>query len=438
MGANNSKIEIKSEKTKTINEIIKRRSLQIELIKSKLKTNIPTYSGIVFSGGGAKGFAHIGSLLILYTLYVDGYIKIKNADNTYVNDLLDIDKFVGTSIGAVFATLLALGYTTQEILDITLNIDFNKFKDNKGYFKSMYEIVYYFGLCPGDTVDECIGELIKKKTGDANYTFGQLYEKTHKILVIVGANVNKMCPLYFNYKDFPNMSIKNAIRISTSIPLLYVPVIMDTKTNMIKCKKESENDNYIVDGGIFDNFAIHTFDNEEIGKNYFIHNVACPYENQCYYDKININNEIIGINLFNDKVEPIGPERALKNIEITNIKDYVISLLNCYLYGNVNIYNHIHDEFWKRTILIETIPIPLTNFDINLDTKMTLINDGIDGTLKFYDKNIFNIFATNVDDREIYDFIDCITINQTNIDTPDNMCKMISDINLTNENNLEK
>ena len=56
--------------------------------------------GLVLSGGGAKGIAHIG------------VIKALEENN------IPIDYIAGTSMGSIVGGLYACGYTTDEMLDL--------------------------------------------------------------------------------------------------------------------------------------------------------------------------------------------------------------------------------------------------------------------------------------------------------------------------------
>ena len=56
--------------------------------------------GLVLSGGGAKGAAHIG------------VIKALEENN------IPIDYVTGTSIGAIIGSLYAMGYTPDEMLEL--------------------------------------------------------------------------------------------------------------------------------------------------------------------------------------------------------------------------------------------------------------------------------------------------------------------------------
>ena len=69
------------------------------------------YADLVCKGGGVKGIALVGALLYFEEC---GYIWKKVA---------------GTSVGAIVASLVAVGYTAKEIYDIMLKIDYHKFAD---------------------------------------------------------------------------------------------------------------------------------------------------------------------------------------------------------------------------------------------------------------------------------------------------------------------
>ena len=68
--------------------------------------------GLVLSGGGAKGAAHIGVL-------------------KYIEEIgLPIDYIAGTSMGSVVGGMYALGYSSDEILDIISSVDWDRLISN--------------------------------------------------------------------------------------------------------------------------------------------------------------------------------------------------------------------------------------------------------------------------------------------------------------------
>ena len=82
--------------------------------------------GLVFSGGGAKGLAHIGVL------------KALEENN------IPIDYIVGTSMGGIVGGLYTAGYSPSEIEYIALSKDFQGWVN--GRFESDY--LYYFRKKP--------------------------------------------------------------------------------------------------------------------------------------------------------------------------------------------------------------------------------------------------------------------------------------------------
>jgi NTE family protein len=82
-------------------------SLSIDAqIKEKLNITPNSKIGLSLSGGGAKGFAHVGVLKVLDSLGVK------------------IDYISGTSMGAIIGGLYASGYTGKEIEKMVKEIDF--------------------------------------------------------------------------------------------------------------------------------------------------------------------------------------------------------------------------------------------------------------------------------------------------------------------------
>ena len=90
--------------------------------------------GVVLSGGGAKGYAHVGALK-----------KIEEAG-------IKIDYIGGTSMGAIIGGLYAAGYTPDELqkimyqLDITSLITQNKNRAEIPFFDKSYKEKYILEL----------------------------------------------------------------------------------------------------------------------------------------------------------------------------------------------------------------------------------------------------------------------------------------------------
>ncbi|ADO83039.1 Patatin [Ilyobacter polytropus DSM 2926] len=85
---------------------ILKRSKKLRMAKDTENTRPKL--GLVLSGGGAKGFAHIGVL------------KVLEENN------IKVDYITGTSMGAVIGALYSVGYSPEEIEDVMIKTNWNK------------------------------------------------------------------------------------------------------------------------------------------------------------------------------------------------------------------------------------------------------------------------------------------------------------------------
>lgn len=97
----------------TITLILTGHSLVSYAQSDTLSTDHRPQIGLVLSGGGAKGAAHIGVI-------------------KYIEDMgIPIDYVAGTSMGSIVGGLYALGYSADEMLEIISNVDWNRLISNK-------------------------------------------------------------------------------------------------------------------------------------------------------------------------------------------------------------------------------------------------------------------------------------------------------------------
>ena len=102
--------------------IMKRFLLSIYLLLMMSFPITAQQVGLVLSGGGAKGAAHIG------------VIKALEENN------IPIDYVTGTSMGAIIGSLYAMGYTPDEMLELILSKEFGYWQT--GMVEEDY--MYYF------------------------------------------------------------------------------------------------------------------------------------------------------------------------------------------------------------------------------------------------------------------------------------------------------
>ena len=301
------------------------------------------YEYLVFSGGGIKGISYIGALTILDKLGI----------------LCKIKGYAGTSVGSIYAALLAVGYSIDEVNNLMKTTDFENFVDDKwGYVRDAINFIDDYGVCPGKYAYNLFGDLIKKKTGNADYTISQLYKDTGIELVIVGTDLNNLKSIYFCHnsscKANRDIPIRKAIRISMSIPFLFEPI--------------THNNNYCVDGGVLDDFPLHVFDGDFPGQAKARLNLCPP------------NPKVLGLNIMSsDEIENYNAD---KRQDIDSLIDYSMSFINMFLIENER--RIMTPSYWMRTICIKTPDYSFRKFSLTSKQKEDLIQAGTKYTNKFF------------------------------------------------------
>lgn len=282
------------------------------------------YKNIVFDGGGARGVVFCGAIKVLEK---EGIMK-------------NITNFAGTSVGSIVAAGLAIGYTGSEMETILLNKNFDDFKDNSNYI--LYNLFKYFknyGWYRGNALMTWVEKIIEQKTGNPNITLGEVYTKYGNTLVIVGTNLNNYKATYFNPIDNPDMKLKEAIRISTSIPFFFDAYVYEGQT--------------YIDGGLTDSYPFGYFQDDEATIGFKLK-----------------------FKLINRKID--------EDVKIVWMKDYLIHFLKMILNRIEQI--NFKDYYWKQTVEIDAMDVGMTEFEIPLETKICLISAGKKATKKYLKK----------------------------------------------------
>src|SRR5689334_2110981 len=135
-----------------------KRGLVIFLLICSLSASAQQqYKNLVLEGGGVRGLAYVGAMQVLDSL---GILK-------------NIERFGGTSAGAIQAMMLSVGYSPAEVLKAIENIPLKQFNDGS-IMNGFYRLPRKFGFYKGEKLYAWIEKLIADKTGNANITFLQL------------------------------------------------------------------------------------------------------------------------------------------------------------------------------------------------------------------------------------------------------------------------
>lgn len=187
--------------------------------------------GLVLSGGGAKGMAHVGVLEVLDSLGIKP------------------DFITGTSMGSIIGGLYAIGYSTDTLRQLIRNLNWNKYLSNTNNFRSInmiekgdYDNYFEFpfvgwmpdlpqGAIKGQELELLFNELTVSVAGDTTFDEFPIPYRA------VAVDLLKGKPYIFK-----SGSLSTAMRSSMSIPSIMNPV---KYKGML-----------LVDGGLMENFPV--------------------------------------------------------------------------------------------------------------------------------------------------------------------------------------
>lgn len=239
---------------------------------------------VVFEGGGAKGSAFVGALTAL-----------KSAGHS-------TRRVIGTSAGAITATLLAAGYSADEMLaavneklngkprfatfmDHPRGSDFSQAQKDASdtmhildtvhlpafaghgllnllmdtpMYPTLFSIVECGGVFAGNAFLQWLTEKLAAKGITAADTFATFFDRKKVDLSVVASDTTDMEMLVLNQRTAPNVPIAWAVRMSMSIPLIWREVVWQDAWGSYRGRKKTGN--IIVDGGVLSNFPIRLMD----------------------------------------------------------------------------------------------------------------------------------------------------------------------------------
>ncbi len=191
---------------------------------------------LIFSGGAAKGYAHLGVLNVLESM-----LKLYG-----INMLEHMQGFGGCSFGAMLALACSLEldydiikawFLEADTASILAKLDLVNFWQRKGLIRN-------------SNIEKKIRDLISLRFGNPDYTFADLYRRTKKIIRIVVSNINDESLEIWDYLSHPNEKVIPAIVASMALPPVFEPVEMLGKL--------------YVDGGLYRGCPVELFPAESV------------------------------------------------------------------------------------------------------------------------------------------------------------------------------
>lgn len=203
--------------------------LQFTSIKAQERPKL----GIVLSGGGARGLAHVGALKVMEEA---GIVP---------------DYITGTSMGSIIAGLYSIGYTADEISAIIAKADWgvllsDKIDLNNVLMEGKHEYGRYIielpvrnkkiGLPPGLIEGQQLSEFFSRITWSTAYI--ESFDDFHIPYRCTASDI-----VNGEIVEFDGGDLAIAMRSSMAIPSVFTPVILDSNV-------------LVVDGGVMRNFPV--------------------------------------------------------------------------------------------------------------------------------------------------------------------------------------
>ena len=328
------------------------------------RTGLPSpgsqYRNLVFKGGGVRGIAYMGALQAFED---EGVLK-------------HIERLGGTSSGAIAATLISFRSPLKDTISMFDSLDLSRIPRNgvsnhAGLFKklphinteSYRRIFERYGWYSSAYIYAWLEKIIAGQcSGNPRATFNDFKHLGFRDLHIVASNLSRRRAEDFSYETTPDVAVADAVRMSMSIPLYFEALRFDGK--------EFGKGDYYVDGGLYNNFPIHLFDQER-------------YIFNRYYFRGGVNWETLGLFLMpNDleyESEPEYPGTIWEFLSLT-----IQSIYDSHQVANIG-QNFVDQE---RTVMINDCGVSPVNFDAALGSSeyQDLFDSGVKAVEEFLQK----------------------------------------------------
>ena len=304
---------------------------------------------MVFEGAGIRGIAYAGVVEVLEKEQM----------------IHTLEKVGGTSAGAITALMLSLGYTSGEIEEMIGSTRFRKF--NQGGFPllgGIHRLHKSFGWYKSKRFEKWLARIIETKTQNPDITFADLHRLGYKDLFVTGTCLNRQKSLVFSYKNYPQMRVLDAVRISMSIPFYFEAVFIDQNGKVFKKHPEKSGLDILVDGGILQNYPIGIFDSiTPSGK-------RIP------------NPQTLGIRIDSERQIAYGKTRKeLAPYTIQDFNDFTSAFYTLTL-ESLN-RTPLTEADWNRSIVVSSKHIAPKIRKLSAKEKQTLIESGRQSTYAF-------------------------------------------------------
>jgi len=179
---------------------------------------------LVLGSGGHNLIRMIGCMQTLLSVK---YIKQEEIENIYA-----------TSAGAILGVYICLNLNWEILIEYITNKPWTKKYETKP--STLFSAFDEKGIFGNDFVKDLLEVQFKMKGLKPTITLKEFYEYSKINLNMYSFNLNKFESECLNYKTYPDLSVLDAVYMSSSFPFIFKPLYI--------------NDSYYIDGGLDINF----------------------------------------------------------------------------------------------------------------------------------------------------------------------------------------
>lgn len=172
-----------------------------------------TIKHLVLSGGGPAGFVTYGALR---ELHKHGFWDISNIKSIY-----------GTSVGAFFGVVIALGYDWETLDKYFIKRPWDRLASVTP--QMLIDSMNTRGLFSKEVVEAALEPLLTAKGLSCDTTLAELYNFSGIEIVAYTANVNAptLDRVELSHKTYPDLPITTAMAMTMAVPVLFQPVLYE-------------------------------------------------------------------------------------------------------------------------------------------------------------------------------------------------------------------
>jgi len=171
---------------------------------------------LVLSGGGPSIFHYLS--------------VIQHLNENKILDLNKIESVYGTSAGSIVGIMLCLKYDWETLNDYMIMRPWHELFHIK--ITNIFEAYKNRGLFSKKVFEKALKPLLDAKDLSINITLKEFYEYSKIELHLYSFEINQFTMEDISYLTHPDLSLIDAVMMSSALPILVTPVIIENKCYM--------------------------------------------------------------------------------------------------------------------------------------------------------------------------------------------------------------